>query len=287
MTSRKVAVVTGSNKGIGYAIVKGLCEKFDGDVYLTARDSGRGQAAVKELEALGYKPLFHQLDISDQKSIDTFRNYLKTKHGGLDVLVNNAAIAFQRNSTAPISVQAAESIRVNYYGTLAVCEALFSLLRENGRVVNISSSFGHLSRIKSADLRAEFLDPKLIVHGLNKLMDRFVEDVRENKNYQEIWDDSDVAYVVAKVGLSCLSFIQQRNFDAEEPKRNISANSVHPGYILTDMTAEMAKRFPDTQSVEEGAKAPLFLALEANLKGKYVWKDCQVKDWDSPTMDYF
>ena len=44
--------VTGSNKGIGYAIVKGLCEKFDGDVYLTARDEGRGLAAVKSLNGV-------------------------------------------------------------------------------------------------------------------------------------------------------------------------------------------------------------------------------------------
>lgn len=41
--------VTGSNKGIGYAIVKGLCEKFPGVVYLTARDVSRGKAAVAEL----------------------------------------------------------------------------------------------------------------------------------------------------------------------------------------------------------------------------------------------
>lgn len=42
--------VTGGNKGIGYAIVKGLCEKYDGIVYLTARDAGRGEAAISELE---------------------------------------------------------------------------------------------------------------------------------------------------------------------------------------------------------------------------------------------
>ena len=41
--------VTGSNKGIGFAIVKGLCEKFSGTVYLTSRDEGRGRAAVAEL----------------------------------------------------------------------------------------------------------------------------------------------------------------------------------------------------------------------------------------------
>lgn len=47
--------VTGGNKGIGYAIVKGLCERYDGVVYLTARDEGRGRAAVNELNKVRFK----------------------------------------------------------------------------------------------------------------------------------------------------------------------------------------------------------------------------------------
>ena len=46
----KVAVVTGSNKGIGLAIVKGLVAKFEGDVYLTSRSEERGLAAVEQLK---------------------------------------------------------------------------------------------------------------------------------------------------------------------------------------------------------------------------------------------
>jgi carbonyl reductase 1 len=49
MTS-KVAVVTGSNKGIGFATVKGLLQKFEGDVVLTARSEERGLAAVEDLK---------------------------------------------------------------------------------------------------------------------------------------------------------------------------------------------------------------------------------------------
>ena len=70
----KVAVVTGSNKGIGFAIVEGLLkQKFPGDVYLTARDVKRGQDAVAKLNDLGLHPKFHQLDICDQASIDAFK----------------------------------------------------------------------------------------------------------------------------------------------------------------------------------------------------------------------
>lgn len=95
--STRVAVVTGSNKGIGLAIVRALCKQFSGDVYLTARDSERGKAAVTQLSEEGLKPLFHQLDINDLESIQTLRDFLKEKYGGLDVLVNNAGIAFKGN----------------------------------------------------------------------------------------------------------------------------------------------------------------------------------------------
>lgn len=87
--------VTGGNKGIGYAIVKGLCEKYKGKVYLTSRDEGRGKAAVASLKALGLNPSFYQLDIDDQSSVDKFRDYIKENYSSIDVLINNAAIAFK------------------------------------------------------------------------------------------------------------------------------------------------------------------------------------------------
>lgn len=77
--------------------MKGLCEKFDGSVYLTARDENRGKDAVKKLNELGFKPLFHLLDINSQDSVNQFKDYLKSSHGGIDLLINNAAIAFKVN----------------------------------------------------------------------------------------------------------------------------------------------------------------------------------------------
>lgn len=110
----KVAVVTGGNKGIGFSVVKGLAKDFNGQVYLTgifyapyvvysfsqpsifliARNVELGLAAIDRLNDLGLKANFHQLDIDDIESIRTFASYLKDKYGGLDVLVNNAGVAF-------------------------------------------------------------------------------------------------------------------------------------------------------------------------------------------------
>ena len=126
MAAKKVAIVTGSNKGIGLATVKGLASKFDGDVFLTARNEERGYAAVQQLEKQGVKVHFHQLDIVDRKSIENFRNFIKDNYGGIDVLVNNAGIdaeiAFKHK---PMHIHAAMTIKTNYFGTKQTCEILF------------------------------------------------------------------------------------------------------------------------------------------------------------------
>jgi NAD(P)-dependent dehydrogenase (short-subunit alcohol dehydrogenase family) len=94
-STSRVALVTGSNKGIGFAIVRDLCRQFSGDVILTARDEARGRTAVQQLQAEGLSPRFHQLDIDDLQSIRVLRDFLRKEYGGLDVLVNNAGIAFK------------------------------------------------------------------------------------------------------------------------------------------------------------------------------------------------
>lgn len=94
-SSHRVALVTGANKGIGFAITRDLCRQFSGDVVLTAPDTALGQAAVQQLQAEGLSPRFHQLDIDDLQSIQALRDFLRREYGGLDVLVNNAGITFR------------------------------------------------------------------------------------------------------------------------------------------------------------------------------------------------
>ena len=94
-SSTRVALVTGANKCLGFAIVRDLCRRFPGKLVLMARDEARGRAAVQQLQAEGLSPLFHQLDIDDRQSIRALRDFLRKEYGGLDVLVNNAGIAFK------------------------------------------------------------------------------------------------------------------------------------------------------------------------------------------------
>jgi len=81
--STKVAIVTGSNKGIGLAIVRKMCKEFSGDVILTARDESRGRTAVSQLEGEGLHPKFHQLDIDSRDSITTLKEFIEKNYGGI------------------------------------------------------------------------------------------------------------------------------------------------------------------------------------------------------------
>ncbi|XP_061707973.1 carbonyl reductase [NADPH] 1-like [Cydia pomonella] len=279
--SQKVAVVTGSNKGIGLAIVKALCKRFDGTVYLTSRDEGRGKAAVAELNKLGLKPAYHQLDVIDRKSIERFRDYIKKNHGGIDVLINNAAVA---NSVALYNnyEESKYIIDINYKSFLTIQEILFPLIRNNGRIVNISSDCGHLSNIRNKYWIDRLSKKDLKVADINEFVNWFLESVNNgNFNYDDIADSGTVAaYRVAKVGVSALTILQQKELE----HRNISVNSMHPGLVRTDMTVGVG--FYNT---DEAAETPVYLALDApeTLKGAYIWYDRRVLDWYDYKADWF
>lgn len=81
----------------------------------------------------------------------------------------------QQNATEPFSEQAEVTVAVNYFSLVDVCEALFPLLRPYARVVNLSSSAGHLLRIPSPALRKRFSDSNLTLEQLNALMKEFVK----------------------------------------------------------------------------------------------------------------
>jgi len=204
----RVAIVTGSNKGIGFAIVRGLCRQFKGDVYLTSRNTKLGQEAVKLLQAEGLRPKYHQLDITSEDSISKLAGFMKSKYGGVDVLVNNAGIAYKKASEAPALEQAIATLATNFTGTLNMMRAFVPLIKNHGRIVNVSSSAGSLSILTQQSLQDRFSSPSLTEKELVVLMKEYVEDVREGKHLEKGWGNS--IYGVSKVGVTAMTKVFAR-----------------------------------------------------------------------------
>lgn len=249
----KVAVVTGSNKGIGYAIARALCKKFDGDVFLTARDEARGKDAVESLKAEGLNPKFHQLDIEDKVSIERLKNFLVNEYGGLDVLINNAGFAYKGSSTVPIVEQAEVSMKINAFATLNVCRMLYPILRPHARVVNMSSRESRLSDLNNKAVKEQLLSPNLNEQDVINIANQFLQDVKDEKQKENGWKMSN--YGMSKAILSALSIVLARELH-RDPREDIILNFCCPGYVATDMSSgEGAK------TTDEGADTPVYLAL--------------------------
>lgn len=270
----KVAIVTGSNRGLGFEIVKGLCSKFDGAVYLTSRNEERGRLAVEKLQELGLKPLFHTLDVTSEDSIREFATYISKHHSGIDILVNNAGVLDFDKSVSSYE-DSKKLVDTNFTSLLSISKTLYPLLKNDARIINISSDWGLLSNIRKQLWLDTLVKDDLKTEEILQFVNDFLLATKNGKNSFISFAGHYGDYKVSKVAMSALTFVQQREFNEQE--KNVSINCVHPGFVKTDMTKGMGDFTP-----ERGARAPLYLALEApqTQKGTFVWHDCHQVNWD-------
>jgi NAD(P)-dependent dehydrogenase (short-subunit alcohol dehydrogenase family) len=149
-SSVQVALVTGSNRGIGFEICRQLAKK-EVRVILAARDAAKGRAAAAKLKSEGLDVDFAQLDVSDEASVKACLDVVRREYGRLDILVNNAGVMLDRGESAfdeRVEVLR-ETMETNVYGAFRMCQAFIPLMREggHGRVVNISSGMGQLNEM--------------------------------------------------------------------------------------------------------------------------------------------
>ncbi|WP_243716339.1 SDR family NAD(P)-dependent oxidoreductase [Actinomadura darangshiensis] len=151
MVEQRVAMVTGANKGIGFAVAGGRLRQGI-VVYLGARDTARGDQAAAELAEVGpVRSVF--LDVTDAESIAAAADRIETDEGVLDILVNNAGILVQPlhpPSQTPVQ-DVRQTYETNVFGVIAVTNGLLPLLRKSraARIVNLTSDLGSVA--KAAD----------------------------------------------------------------------------------------------------------------------------------------
>jgi NAD(P)-dependent dehydrogenase (short-subunit alcohol dehydrogenase family) len=147
VAQRRLAIVTGANRGIGLEVVRQLAD-LGYTVVLGSRDPGKGEAAAKKLKA-GDRVMARRLDVTDQSDIDRLRDEITEAFGSLDVLVNNAAIHYDtwEDGVDADMKTVHEALETNLFGAWRMCQAFVPLLRRSrhGRIVNVSSEAGSLA----------------------------------------------------------------------------------------------------------------------------------------------
>ena len=224
MNKKKIALITGANKGIGLETARQLGQQ-NTSVLLGARDSRKGETAAEKLRKEGIDAHPIVIDVSDPESIRKAAIQVERDFGRLDILVNNAGVMTDER-TKKVSEQSLETWRetfaTNVFGLIATTNAFLPLLRksEAGRIVNLSSILG------SIEFHAKPGSP--------------------------IYESKDTpAYNVSKAAVN--AYTVQLAHELKDTK--IKVNAAHPGWVKTDMGGEGA-----VMEIEDGAKTSVALA---------------------------
>ena len=231
--TKKVALITGANKGIGFEVARQIA-KAGWTVLAAARNAELGGQAAAELQREGLDVHFVHIDLNAHETALTAAVTIRNQFGKLDLLINNAAIAGAGDGPpSKVKIETAEAVmRTNYLGTVAVTQAMLPLLQlaAKAQIVNVSSELGSVSLHN--DPHWKYAPVKLL------------------------------AYCASKAALNM--FTVQLAYEFRDG--SISVNSVNPGYTATDLNENRG-----TQTVEEGAAEIVRVALlDPPVTGKFL-----------------
>lgn len=213
--NKKIALVTGANKGIGFEVARQLAEQGT-TIFLGARNTERGEEAAAKLRDQNFDVHFVRLDVQDTATHQAAAQLIEEKFGKLDVLVNNAGIALDAGEKSSEVSQdlLRKTFDTNFFGTIAVTQAFLPLIKKSdaGRIVNVSSGLGSLT-----------------LHG---------------DPSWEFYDVKPLAYNASKSALNAFTVILAH----ELKDTGIKVNSADPGFTATDLNGHQGYK-----TVEQGA----------------------------------
>lgn len=146
----KIALITGTNRGIGLEISKQLAARGI-TVIMTARNMHMGRPLVNELRQQWKHVWFHQLDVTDEGSIRDVFEYLKNRWEKLDILINNAGVYLDEGKAfIDLDLDCMRTtMETNLYGPLKLIQVMLPLLQKSGdaRIINLSSIMGQFAAL--------------------------------------------------------------------------------------------------------------------------------------------
>lgn len=228
MSTKKIALITGANRGIGFETARQL-SKQGIKVLIGARSEEKGKEAESTLKNEGLDAEYITLDVNDPKTHESAAKFIDATYGKLDILINNAGIFLGEEfdaSGAPVPASQTSSYTfrktfdTNFFNTVELTQRFVPLVKKSdaGRIVFLSSGLGSL--------------------GLHS------DPTSEIYNYKV------PAYNISKTALNGYAV----HLAHELKDTNIKVNAAHPGSVVTDMNAN------GQIQVEEGAKTSVDLA---------------------------
>ena len=176
--TRRVAVVTGGNRGIGFAVCRELATRGL-QIVLTSRSIEDGLEAQLRLSSEGLEVSTHPLDVTQPASIQSLCTFLRETFPRVDVLVNNAGVMLdivtengqtRVGGAFEISLEAIRlSIEINSLGPFELIRKLAPGMIKNryGRIVNVSSGLGQVST--AGALWPGYRISKIALNGITKI----------------------------------------------------------------------------------------------------------------------
>ncbi|WP_032112166.1 SDR family oxidoreductase [Candidatus Paracaedibacter symbiosus] len=204
MAKKKIALITGANRGLGFEIARQL-GNLGITVLMTARNQLTADLAASHLTKEGIESYGVILDVINQEDISALPDFIEKHFGHLDILVNNAGILLERSSPATFDIFQ-KTFEVNTFAPYLIATTLLPLLKRSsaGRIVNQSSILGSITRTSNQEeMDSSFLHP---------------------------------AYNASKTALNSLTVILARQL----AHTRIKVNAVHPGWVKTDMGSTLA-----------------------------------------------
>lgn len=174
---KRIAVVTGANRGIGYETCRQLSQQGIVTV-LTSRDESKGKAALDTLQEEGGDLISHQLEVTDLESVHRLGAFIAEEFGRCDILVNNAGVFLDRGKSifeVPIEILQ-ETLEINSFGALNMCRTFLPLMEVNdyGRIVNVSSGMGMISTLSGHS--SAYKLSKVLLNAMTRIM---ADEVKE------------------------------------------------------------------------------------------------------------
>ncbi|XP_026753113.2 uncharacterized protein LOC113513319 [Galleria mellonella] len=264
-----VALVVGASSNLGYQVLKKLTEVYNGKIYFTTEDEETGFGILKAFKRDACDLHYVPMDITFTNSIIKLRHHIQDLDERISLLINNTDYVHTKKNMSHAE-QVRKTLSVNFYGYINFGKLIYPILEDNARVINVSGPAGLLKTIENEQIRNRISDPTLNEDELVSLLQEYEEAVRKGVEKTLGWGVS--VNAVSKVALNAVTFLQHREWAGN----GVVINCVNPGNLSSREDRRTSKVF------EEGAKAILYLALEAplSIKGNFVWSNYSVVEWN-------